>query len=240
MDRFLGSKKLHNTIVIEGDELNHLYAKRVKVGQKIEVFLEGRLYLCILEKLAKSYAYCLIEKELDVYIPLPIITLYQCVPIELKNMDLIVEKISEVGAFKLVPVVSSRSFQNIQVIKKRIERWKRIALASFKQCKRPKPLEIGEPLYLKDINADAELNLFLDSFEKGRGIKDLKLDGVKTINLIVGPEGGLSVKESEFLKGLGFFSVRLYPYVLRSETASILGVGLLMNFSIQHSSTYRD
>jgi len=238
LDRFLGSKKLHNTIVIEGDELNHLYAKRVKVGQKIEVFLEGKLYLCILEKLTKSCAYCLIEKELDVYIPLPIIDLYQCVPVELKTMDLIVEKVSEVGAFKLVPVVSSRSFQNIQVIKKRIERWERIALASFKQCKRPKPLEIGEPLYLKDIKADAELNLFLDSFEKERGIKDLKLDGVKTIQLLVGPEGGLTVKESEFLKNLGFLPVRLYPYILKSETASILGIGLLINLSTPALSTY--
>jgi len=240
LDRFLGSKRHKNIILIEDDELNHLYAKRAKSGQRVEVFIEGKLYLCILEKLTKSCAYCLIEKELDVYIPLPIIDLYQCVPVELKTMDLIVEKVSEVGAFKLVPVVSSRSFQNIQVIKKRIERWERIALASFKQCKRPKPLQIGEPLYLKDIKADAELNLFLDSFEKGRGIKDLKPDGVKTINLIVGPEGGLSVKESEFLKGLGFLSVRLYPYVLRSETASILGVGLLMNLSIQPSSTYQD
>ncbi|WP_333784020.1 16S rRNA (uracil(1498)-N(3))-methyltransferase [Thermocrinis sp.] len=239
MDRFLGSKKLYNTIVIEEEELNHIYAKRVKSGQKVEVFIEGRLYLCILEKLTKSYASCLIEKELDLSFPLPMIDLYQCVPVELKNMDLIVEKVSEVGAFKLVPVISSRSFQDIKVIKKKIERWERIALASFKQCKRPKPLQIGEPINLKDIKAQADLNLFLDSFEKERGIKDIKLDGVKTIQLLVGPEGGLTVKESEFLKSLGFLPLRLYPYVLKSETASILGVGMLMNLSSYSSATYQ-
>ncbi len=240
MDRFLGSKKLHNTIIIEGEELNHIYAKRVKAGQRVEVFIEGKLYLCILEKITKSHAVCLIEKELDVYIPLPMVILYQCVPVELKNMDMIVEKVSEVGAFKIVPVISSRSFQNISVIKKKLERWERIALASFKQCRRPKPLEIGEPIHLKDIKAEAELNLFLDSFEKERSIKELKLDGIKTIQLLVGPEGGLTAKESEFLKGLGFLSIRLYPYILRSETASILGVGLLMNLSTSLLSTYLD
>jgi len=232
LDRFLGSKKSTNIIIIENEELNHLYAKRVKVGQKLEVFLEGKIYLCTLERLTKNRAFCLVEKELETSIPLPMITLYQCVPVELKTMDFIVEKISEVGAFKLVPVISNRSFQNIQAIKKRFERWRKIALASFKQCKRPKPLEIEEPIHLKNIKADADLSLFLDSFEKEKGIKDVKLDGVKTINLLVGPEGGLAIKEAEFLKSLGYIPVRLYPYILRSETASILGVGLLMNISM--------
>ena len=237
MDRFLGSKRSNDLIIIEDEELNHLYAKRVKVGQKLEVFLGGKLYLCTLEKIAKNCAFCLVEKELEISIPLPMITLYQCVPVELKTMDLIVEKVSEVGAFKLVPVVSNRGFQDMQVIKKKFERWERIALASFKQCKRPKPLEIDEPIHLKDIKADAELNLFLDSFEKEKSIKGVKLDGIKTINLLVGPEGGLAIKEVELLKGLGYVPVKLYPYILRSETASILGVGLLMNFSTFALST---
>ena len=237
MDRFLGSKRSNDLIIIEDEELNHLYAKRLKVGQKLEVFLEGKLYLCTLEKIAKNCAFCLVEKELETSIPLPMITLYQCVPVELKTMDLIMEKVSEVGAFKLVPVISNRSFQNMQAIKKRFERWERITLASFKQCKRPKPLEIEEPIHLKNIKADADLNLFLDSFEKERSIKDLKLDGIKTINLLVGPEGGLTIKEVEFLKSLGYIPIKLYPYILRSETASILGVGLLMNISTFALST---
>ncbi|WP_448587871.1 RsmE family RNA methyltransferase [Thermocrinis sp.] len=240
MDRFLGSKRSHGILLIEGEELNHLFAKRLKAGQELEVFVEGKLYLCTLEKLSRSYASCLIKREIENPTPLPMINLYQCVPVELKNMDLIVEKVSEVGAFKLTPVISDRSFQSKGVIEKKLERWKRIALASFKQCRRPKPLDIDQPIHLKDIRADAQLNLFLDSFEKERSIKDLNLNGIKTINLVVGPEGGFTSQESEFLKSLGFLPIRLYPYILRSETASILGVGLLMNLSILSLPTYQE
>jgi 16S rRNA (uracil1498-N3)-methyltransferase len=66
--------------------------------------------------------FCIAIKELELNIPLPFITLYQCVPVELKTMDFIVEKVSEVGASRLVPTLSKRSFQDVQTINKRMER----------------------------------------------------------------------------------------------------------------------
>jgi 16S rRNA U1498 N3-methylase RsmE len=66
-------------------------------------FFEDKLCLCLLEKLTPKSAFCSAIKELELATPLPFITLYQCVPVELRTMDFIVEKVSEVGASRLVP-----------------------------------------------------------------------------------------------------------------------------------------
>lgn len=194
-------------------------------------FFEDKLYLCSLEKLTKKSALCIAIKELELNIPLPFITLYQCVPVELRTMDFIVEKVSEVGASRLVPTLSKRSFQDIPTINKRMERWKRVALSAFKQCKRPKPLEIGPPTMLEELRADYDLNLLLDNFGGEKSLKDLNLNGVKTVSMVVGPEGGFTRQESELLRKRGFIPIKLYPYILRSETAALLGVGLIINLS---------
>jgi len=231
LDRFIATAKVGNTLIIEGEELQHIFAKRIKIGQELELFFEDKLYLCLLEKLTPKSALCIVIKELELTAPLPFITLYQCVPVELKAMDFIVEKVSEVGAYRLVPTLSKRSFQDIPTINKRMERWQRVALSAFKQCKRPKPLEIGHPTKLEELRADYDLNLLLDNFEGEKSLKDLNLKGVKTVSLVVGPEGGFTRQESELLRKRGFIPIKLYPYILRSETAALLGVGLIMNLS---------
>jgi 16S rRNA (uracil1498-N3)-methyltransferase len=231
LDRFIATAKVGNTLIIEGEELKHIFAKRVKIGQELELFFEDKLYLCLLEKLTKKSAFCIVIKELELTAHLPFITLYQCVPVELRTMDFIVEKVSELGASRLVPTLSKRSFQDIPTINKRMERWKRVALSAFKQCKRPKPLEIGPPTRLEELGADYDLNLLLDNFGGEKSLKDLNLKGVKTVSLVVGPEGGFTRQESELLRKRGFIPIKLYPYILRSETAALLGVGLIMNLS---------
>jgi len=231
LDRFIATAKIGNTLIVDGEELQHIFAKRIKAGQKLELFFEDKLYLCLLEKLTKKSALCSVIKELELTTPLPFITLYQCVPVEIRTMDFIVEKVSEVGAYRLVPTLSKRSFQDIPTINKRMERWKRVALSAFKQCKRPKPLEIGPPTKLEELRADCDLNLLLDNFGGEKSLKDLNLSGLKTVSLVVGPEGGFIRQESELLRKRGFIPVKLYPYILRSETAALLGVGLIMNLS---------
>jgi len=189
LDRFIATAKVGNTLIIEGEELKHIFAKRIKIGQELELFFEDKLYLCLLEKLTKKSAFCIVIKELELATPLPFITLYQCVPVELKTMDFIVEKVSEVGAYRLVPTLSKRSFQDIPTINKRMERWKRVALSAFKQCKRPKPLEIGHPTKLEELRADYDLNLLLDNFGGRKKPKGPEFEWSKN-SILGGGSGG--------------------------------------------------
>ncbi|MFN3813119.1 MAG: RsmE family RNA methyltransferase [Aquificaceae bacterium] len=229
MQRFIGKEKIGSHIILSEEETKHIKASRLKVKDSLEVWLNDRLYLCSLEQLEHRQALCRILKEDTKPFPKPKVMLCQCVPIDLKSMDYIVEKVSEAGAYRLFPIVSSRSFRNVEVVERRLERWERLSLASFKQCGRPIPMLVERPIKLEDIEAKEDLNLLLDNFSEGKSMKEIDLKGVESVSLVVGPEGGFAEKESKALVEKGFISIRLHPFVLRSETASVVAVGLLMN-----------
>ncbi len=170
-------------------------------------------------------------EELDLTIPKPYLFVYQCVPVELKTMDIIVELLSQVGAYRLIPVLSKRGFNKREVIRARGERWKRIAVESLKQCGRPKPLEIGELVSIEDLPPMHRINLLLDNFGEGKLMKELDFTTVEDVGLVVGPEGGFTQEEAKLLRKRGFISVRLKPYTLKSETAGAMAVGLIMNLA---------
>ena len=231
MERFIGSKIITHKLYIEGKEVNHLKAKRIKVGEIIEAWFEGKTYLCKVEHFSKDRVVCEVLSQAEQTLPQPLVYLYQCVPVDIKKMDAIVEKLSEVGAFALIPTVSQRSFQKFDVIRSKIDRWNRIALSSLKQCKRDLPLKIQDVIRLEEIQPDHNLNILLDNFHEGKLIKELDLKDAQSVGIVVGPEGGFSQEEGENLRLKGFISVRLKPYVLRVETAASLAVGLIMNLS---------
>ncbi|WP_041434116.1 RsmE family RNA methyltransferase [Thermocrinis albus] len=237
MQRTVATFRRGDLFRIEGEELKHIFARRWKVGQKVEVFWEGRLFLCVLESISKKGAVCRILEEISTRPAEPYVYLYQCVPVEIGKMDFIVEKVSEVGAYQLTPLLSSRSFQNLQALEKRYERWRRIAFSSFKQCGRPIPLEIAPVTHLEDLKCRGGVCMVLDSFGGEIWLSEVNLKDVKEVHLVVGPEGGFSEKEVQLLREKGFLPVRLRPYTLRSETAAVLAVGLVMNFSSPPSPT---
>ncbi len=229
MQRFIGKDRIGSYIILSEEEVKHIKASRLKVNDTLEVWLNDRLYLCTLEHLRSQQALCRILKEERRPFPKPKVVLYQCVTVDIKSMDYVVEKVSEAGAYRLFPTISSRSFRNREVIQKKLERWERLSLASFKQCGRPMPMIVGKPIKLEDIEAKEDLNLLLDNFSEGKSIKDIDLKGVESVSLVIGPEGGFAEEETKALVEKGFISIRLRPFVLRSETASVVAVGLLMN-----------
>ncbi|RMH80118.1 MAG: 16S rRNA (uracil(1498)-N(3))-methyltransferase [Acidobacteria bacterium] len=230
MERLICSHRKGNLFILSGQELKHLRALRLKPGDALEVFCEGRVFLCTIRSLDRSQALCQIEEEI-VPTPLkPTVILYQCVPVDIRKMDDIVDSVSQVGAERLVPVISSRSFQNERVIRERRDRWERLALSSMKQCKRPSPLIVDEPISLEDLEKREEVGLFLDSFSIERGIRDIPL-GRDSYGVLVGPEGGLSVEEVKGLEGKGFLPVFIRPYIMRSEIAGTVAVALVINLA---------
>ncbi len=232
MERLICTGQEGELFIISGQEFNHLKALRIKKGDRLEVFCKGRLFLCLLLHIEreKGYALCKPLEEIDIPLPEPEITLYQCVPLELKLMEEVIDRVSQTGAKSLVPVLCKRGFRKISLIEEKLERWRRLSLASFKQCKRPKPMEIGSPVNLSDLIPKEELNLVLDNFSGGLEIKDVNLSS-KTYGILVGPEGGLALEEVQLLKGKGFKPLFLKPYILRTEMAGAVAVALIMNLA---------
>ncbi|WPM31587.1 RsmE family RNA methyltransferase [Hydrogenobacter sp. T-2] len=230
MERLICTGKEGDFLVIGGQEFNHLKALRVKKGDRLEVFCEGRLFLSILLSIEKGYALCKPLEEINIPLPKPEVNLYQCIPLELRLMEEVIDRASQTGANLLIPLVCKRGFQKLSVVEEKLERWKKLSLASFKQCKRPKPMEIGRPIRLYELEAKEEVSLVLDNFSAEADIKSLDLTK-RSYGVLVGPEGGLSIEEVETLKSKGFKPLFLRPYVLRMEMAGAVATALIMNLA---------
>lgn len=230
MERLLCSKREGGAIVIDGSEFKHLKALRLREGERVEVFCENRLYLASISKITDGYALCSIVEELPLSLPKPYVVLYQCIPTELSLMEEVIDRASQSGVFKLVPLFCKRGFHGKAKIQEKMERWHRLSLASFKQCKRPKPMEIEKPKDLKDLYPREEVSLVLDNFGGSLNIKEIDLSR-ESYGIVVGPEGGFSQEEVRLLKDRGFVQVLLKPYIFRTEMAGAVATAIIMNIA---------
>ena len=142
------------------------------------------------------------------------------------SMDLIVQKATELGVRRIVPVVTERSVVRLDEErgKKRLRHWQAITVSACEQC--------GRNL-LPVVEAPSSLDRYSDKPEPGLkvvldGTSDIAFDGLPVpsdaITLLVGPEGGLSEEEIEAATGKGFERATLGPRILRAETAAIAAV----------------
>jgi 16S rRNA (uracil1498-N3)-methyltransferase len=125
------------------------------------------------------------------------ITLYQAVP-KGGRMDLLVEKATEVGATRIVPLLAERGVVNPRGGK--VGRWRRVAEAAARQALRLGVPDVAEPVRFEDAVVGVPASLF------------------------VGPEGGWSAGELRLAEEAGISFGGLGPYRLRSETAGIIAV----------------
>ncbi|MBM2837782.1 MAG: hypothetical protein HW415_407 [Deltaproteobacteria bacterium] len=141
------------------------------------------------------------------------------------KMDLIVQKSTELGVSKIVPIYSERvvpkSFSS-----NKIERWQRIAVEACKQSGRVKVPVISEPvsfdLFVKDAEPSS-LKLIPWEGEKERCLKKILpvVLGNSKVIFIIGPEGGLTNSEIVIAKEYGFIPVSLGRRILRTETVPL-------------------
>ena len=222
--RFIGNIE-KNSVIITDDEFHHaVKVKRIKEGQFIEVNnLKGNIVLAKVEKIEKKKLIGHIVKELPVEEEKVKITLYQCMPNHLSKVDDLIEPISELGVYTLVPVLSKFSAVKEKDVLKKIKKWEKIAINSIKQCKRPYPLKIENPIKLKDIKANQELKIVFYEKEK-RKLNCNQEKKVNSIGVLIGAEGGLSEEEINILKEKGFLTYSLGKNILRMETAVITGI----------------
>ena len=152
-----------------------------------------------------------------------------------KKMDLIIQKISELGVAGLHPF-RSRYCAVQDKTKDRLSRWQKIALEACKQCNRPKPLEINPTLELKELLATDEkvYDLKLIFWENKEGQKTLReifapLKKIQSVMILIGPEGGFSADEVGVAIDVGYEPVTMGSRILRVETAAITAVSILQH-----------
>lgn len=149
-----------------------------------------------------------------------------------ERMDLIVQKATELGVARIVPVLAERSVVRVDAKQRdrKREHWQAISVAACEQCGRNRVPPIGEARGLGDAIAalpavSARFLLAADGMEtlpafaaRSRG---------KPVVLLIGPEGGIADNERQFALANGFTTCRIGPRILRTETAGLAALAAL-------------
>lgn len=147
------------------------------------------------------------------------ISLCQAVP-KGGRMDLVVEKATEVGATRIVPLLTERGI--VSPREGKVRRWRRVAEAAARQSLRLGVPEVAEPVRFEDAASSAgEEGVLLHN---APGLRPVEAVVGSPVSLFVGPEGGWSGGELRLAEEAGIAFSGLGPYRLRSETAGIVAV----------------
>lgn len=162
------------------------------------------------------------------------ITVYEGLP-KADKLDFIAQKLTELGAARLVPVKMERCVVKLDGKDgaKRRERLQKIAREAAKQCRRGLPMDVSEPVDWKAaLTAMAAHDALLIPWEDARGtrLKDVfkELPEARDIGIVIGPEGGMSPEEVDAMLQIGGRTVTLGPRILRTETAAVVAAALAM------------
>ncbi len=143
-------------------------------------------------------------------------------------MELIIQKTTEIGVKKIIPVAMERSIVKLNEKdgKKKIERWQKIAEVAAKQSKRDIIPKIENIIKISDLCSEIKAyELFIVAYENEEEItlKQVLQEnrGIRKIGVLIGPEGGIDEKEIEKLVQNGAKTISLGKRILRTETAPI-------------------
>ena len=236
-----------STLELTGDEAHHaLRVLRIKIGERVTVLDgAGHEFICeVREATKRSVTLAVLHKNSSAPLPCQI-TLLQAVP-KAKAMDYIVQKATELGAARVVPILSERTVVHLdgEDANDKAEKWQQIAIESIKQCGSPWLTRIEPPVTLKNYLARREkfdLQLIASLQEDSRHPSELiqqfhgeHKSGPTTACVWIGPEGDFSPAEMNIIKTEGALPITLGRLVLRSDTAAIYSLSVL-NYELQTS-----
>lgn len=225
-------------IRITGPDVNHIRnVLRLKPGTQITVNDQSNMeYICSITELAEDAVYARIEDMQSVTAELPVeIYLFQGYP-KGDKLEMIIQKTVELGVAKVIPVMMKRCVVKLDAKKaqKKQERMQAIALAAAKQSKRGVVPEIMPVMAWQDaVQLAATLDMLLVPYENAAGIAAAKqlisqIAEHRSLGIFIGPEGGFAPEEMEQLQAVGGHSITLGHRILRTETAGMTMMSIIM------------
>lgn len=164
------------------------------------------------------------------------ITLFQCLP-KGDKMETVIQKAVELGAAEIVPVASKRCVVKLDAKKAaaRVSRWNAIAESAAKQAKRMIIPEVHEILSFREALQYAQIpdSVLLIPYENAEGMQKTRtlLSAIapgRPVAVLIGPEGGFDEAEVEEAERAGFQTITLGKRILRTETAGMTVLSILM------------
>lgn len=223
--------------IITGGDYNHIAnVLRMKKGEELLISDGGASNLCVIDDITENEVVVRVTQENFKNAELPVkIYLFQGLP-KSDKMELIIQKAVELGAYAVVPTAMKRCVVKLDDKKKKSkqQRWQAIAESAAKQSKRNIIPEVYPVLTYGEAMEEAKkLDLLLVPYENERGMEATKeaLSKIKrgmSVGIIIGSEGGFEISEIEKAENAGGLTVSLGERILRTETAAITAISMLM------------
>jgi 16S rRNA (uracil1498-N3)-methyltransferase len=229
MPQFLiqSSNIINKKYIITGEDYYHLTkVRRVITGEILDLrgddgyFYEGRISDIIKESIVVD----IITKgkkagksiDLNLYISL----------LKGKKFDLVLQKATEIGVSRIIPVMAERSIPDISRSDNKKKRWEKIVSEAFKQCMREQIPVVEDLLTFKEtvLNCHTEIKIIAHPDKSSKNMKEFAAEKNNNadISVLIGPEGGFSDKELAFAKENNWEPVMFGFTALRAETAAIV------------------
>lgn len=229
---------INTTVHIQGSDVNHIKnVLRMKVGEQLHVSDgNNKKYLCQIDTMDTDHVTLSIQEELPADTELQSkIYLFQGLP-KGDKMEWIVQKAVELGVYEIIPVVTKRTVVKLDEKKatKKVERWNSIAESGAKQSGRNQIPKVSRVMSYQESLAYAKsLDILLIPYELAEGMQDTKaaVDSIQpgqSVGFFIGPEGGFDVAEVEDAMGVGAKPISLGKRILRTETAGLTMLSILM------------
>lgn len=220
------------TLILTGENAQHAKVLRLKNGEEALICDgQGGEALCRVED-SGTWTFTVIERRESRTEAAVQVSVYMAFP-KADKLEHVIQKATELGAYEIVAFPSARcvSRPDEKSLKKKLERWQKIAASAAQQSGRgriPKVLVLGsyEEALLQAAKADKAL-LFYEN-EEATTLK-MALEGpYRTVSLMTGPEGGLEEKEIAQASAAGFRVCTLGRRILRCETAPLCALSAVM------------
>lgn len=217
-------------IQLPDDVVRHIHVIRLRAQDQVVLFNgDGNEYPATVIEINKKSILARINNIVtNIFKQKITINLLLCV-IANDKMDIAIQKAVELGVTTITPILSERSQPlNHERAIKRLEHWKKIIISSAEQCGNNILPNLENPIHLKNIalqNPDGVKLVLCPEIPEVASNKESPIDSnLLSIHLLVGPEGGLSQQEINWVTQNNFVPVQLGNLVLRTETAVIAGL----------------
>ena len=223
----------NDVYLITGEDARHIEKSlRMRKGEELTLVSEGTQYLCTV----KDFLQGSVEVEVKASKPCDReasvqVTLYQSLT-KGDKMDFIVQKSVELGVHRIVPVITGRcvSRPDEKSLRKKIDRWQKIALGAAQQSCRGIVPEVCDALSFEQaLESSQALDCSVIFYEGGgEKLRNFTDKGYRSFGMFIGCEGGFDLSEVESARSQGVTPATMGKRILRAETAPLAALSALM------------
>ena len=227
------------TIPLRKQHVRGLTARGIKVKEAFTIVDgEGTFFRASLKGMDEKGGKALVYERMGSSTESPAQITLVCAVLGRQRMMVVMQKATELGVARIVPVVSEHSVQRDGLNHQKAHAWPNQVLRAARQCRRASLPEVLSAVDLKDALAapyfvDASLRVYLDDrADSGDALGERVPRAerqARTIALLAGPEGGWSDAERDLLRNKDVRPLRVGGRVLRAETAVLSGLTLLQH-----------